>query len=409
MRARGREVSGERIHALTLVLPWYGPEVPGGAERDARHLAEHLCAAGHPVEVWTTCAQHLGGDWNENYYRPGRNLINGVPVTRFPVTPMQRDRYWAIHRRLAQGGRVTPREEALFLTQSIRSRALCDQVRARHSAQPDHLFVFTPYLFGTTYWGAYAAPDRALLVPCLHDEGFARLVALRGLFQVVRGVLCNSTAEMQLVRRLYDVPPERLAVIGDGIDLKGQGDARVFRERFGITAPFILYVGRKSSGKNLPLLLNYFYRYRRRRQTGLELVLIGPGQVSVSQDSRQRTVHDLGFVTEEDKRHAFAAADVFCQPSVNESFSLVLMEAWVQGTPALVNARCAVTREHCQYSQGGLYFNGYQEFEATLDWLLSHPAARRQMGACGRRYVEQNYTWEKVMGRFVNAVQALGS
>jgi len=199
-----------------------------------------------------------------------------------------------------------------------------------------------------------------------------------------------------------------LAVIGDGIDLKGQGDARAFRERFGITAPFILYVGRKSSGKNLPLLLNYFHRYRCRRQTDLELVLIGPGQVSVSPDS-QRVVHDLGFVTKEDKRHAFAAADVFCQPSVNESFSLVLMEAWVQGTPALVNARCAVTREHCQYSQGGLYFNGYQEFEATLDWLLSHPAARRQMGACGRRYVEQNYTWEKVMGRFVNAVQALGS
>jgi glycosyltransferase involved in cell wall biosynthesis len=285
---------------------------------------------------------------------------------------------------------------------------LSDQIRARHRAHPDHLFVFTPYLFGTTYWGAYVAPERALLVPCLHDEGFARMVALRELFRTVRGVLCNSAAEMRLVRRLYDVPPSRLAVVGDGIEWQGQGEARTFRERFDITAPFILYVGRKSSGKNVPLLLNYFHRYRRRRETDLELVLIGPGQVSVSSPGR-RAVHDLGFVTEEDKRHACAAADVLCQPSVNESFSLVLMEAWMQGTPVLVNARCEVTREHCQYSQGGLYFNGYQEFEATLDWMLAHPAARRRMGTCGRRYVEQNYTWEKVMKRFLNAVQALGS
>lgn len=384
---------------IAFVLPWYGPDVPGGAETDTRHLAEHLCAAGVPVEVWTTCSQRLGSDWNENHHRAGPTTINGVPVIRFAVTPIGRARYRAIHLRLAYGGRVTPEEEAIFFTQSIRSRALCDHIRS----SPDHVCILKPYLFGTTYWGAYAAPERSFLMPCLHDEEFARLVALRHLFHAVRGVLCYTSTEMRLVQQLYGVPEERLALVGGGISLQGQGDAQAFRERYGIRAPFIMYAGRKSASKNTPLLLNYFCRYRRRRDTALQLVLVGSRKVPIPPDCRH-AVHDLGFVPEEDKRNAYAAATVFCQPSVHESFSIVLMEAWAQGTPALVNARCDVTREHCQQSQGGLYFNGYQEFEATLDVLLSDEGLRHKLGQCGRRYVEQNYTWAQVTERFLEAI-----
>jgi glycosyltransferase involved in cell wall biosynthesis len=362
-------------------------------------MVEHLRASGAPVEVWTTCARQLDSDWNVDYHRPGTAAVNGVPVTRFPVSHVRRDRYDAVHRKLAQNKRVTPEEEALFFTQSIRSRALCDHIQAH----PQHLVVLTPYLFGTTYWGAYVASERSFLIPCLHDEGFARLVALRQLFRQVRGVLCNSSAEKRLVQRLYGISEERTAVLGDGIALNSRGDARAFRERYGISAPFILYAGRKSPAKNTPLLLTFFQRYRRRRTTRLELVLIGSGQVLIPPDCRH-TIHDLGFVSERDKLGAYAAATLFCQPSVHESFSIVLMEAWVQGAAALVNARCDVTREHCQRSQGGLYFYNYQEFEAILDLLLIDKVLRQRMGECGRRYVERNYTWEQVTGRFLKAV-----
>ncbi|MGD9100024.1 MAG: glycosyltransferase family 4 protein [Anaerolineae bacterium] len=388
---------------IALVLPWYGPDVVGGAETNARHLAEHLRASGVPIEVWTTCARDADADWNRNHHPPGRSTINGVPVTRFPVTPVNRDRSWPIYRRLARGGRATPEEEALIYTLSIRSRALCEHIRAH----PEHVCVLTPYHLGTTYWGAYAAPGRAWLIPCLHhEEGFARLAALRHLLGAARGVLCYSHAEMRLMRRLFDVPAARLTLIGSGIATDKQGHARAFRERYGISAPFILYTGRKTAGKNALLLLTYFCRYRQRRDTDLELVLIGSGQVSIPPDCRY-AVHDLGFVPEQNKHDAYAAATVFCQPSVHESFSIVLMEAWVQGAAALVSARCDVTREHCQQSQGGLYFDGYQEFEAILDLLLSDGGLRQRLGQRGRRYVEQNYTWEQIMNRFLKAVYNL--
>jgi glycosyltransferase involved in cell wall biosynthesis len=169
-----------------------------------------------------------------------------------------------------------------------------------------------------------------------------------------------------------------------------------------------MYAGRKTPGKNVPLLITYFCRYRRRRDTPLQLVLIGGGQLPIPPDCR-RAVHDLGFVPEQDKHDAYAAAAVFCQPSVHESFSIVLMEAWVQRAAALVNARCDVTRDHCQRGQGGLYFNGYQEFEAALDLLLSDEGLRRKLGERGRRYVEQNFSWERVTRRVLDAVYGEGS
>jgi glycosyltransferase involved in cell wall biosynthesis len=197
-----------------------------------------------------------------------------------------------------------------------------------------------------------------------------------------------------------------MAVIGDGISVAQRGDAQAFRERYGVTGPFVLYAGRKSPSKNTPLLVSYFCRYRRRRDTSLQLVLIGGRKVHIPPDC-QDAVRDLGFVPEQDKHNAFAAATVFCQPSVHESFSIVLMEAWVQGTPALVNARCEVTREHCEQGQGGLFFNGYQEFEAILDRLIVDGVLRRKLGENGSRYVEQNFTWDKVISRFQRAVRDL--
>ena len=54
-----------------------------------------------------------------------------------------------------------------------------------------------------------------------------------------------------------------------------------------------------------------------------------------------------------------AAASLLCQPSHNESFSLVIMESWLCGRPVLVSSQCAVTKDFAKRSNGGLYFKDY--------------------------------------------------
>jgi glycosyltransferase involved in cell wall biosynthesis len=87
-------------------------------------------------------------------------------------------------------------------------------------------------------------------------------------------------------------------------------------------------------------------------------------------------------------------------PSLHESFSIVLMESWLAQTPSLVHGQCAVTLEHSRRSNGGLYFNNYDEFAATLTYLLDHPQLAQQLGRQGRRYVLHNYAWDVIVPRY---------
>jgi glycosyltransferase involved in cell wall biosynthesis len=226
---------------------------------------------------------------------------------------------------------------------------------------------------------------------------------LRDLIPQVRGLVMYAQAERQLAERLYGAPADQLrCVFGLGVDSDIQADGERFRRKYGLSDRFVLYVGRKESGKNLPLLLAYWRRYKAQGGEG-KLVLVGSGHMRIEPDLQPHVV-DLGFVPAQDKYDAYAAASVLCQPSQNESFSFVIMESWLAGTPVLVHGACAVTREHVNAANGGLYFHTYEEFAATVAYLLQHEAIGRRMAAQGRRYVLQNYTWEIVTGKYMQLI-----
>ena len=86
-------------------------------------------------------------------------------------------------------------------------------------------------------------------------------------------------------------------------------------------------------------------------------------------------------------------------PSANESFSLVVLEAWVAGVPVVVNGRCPATREHCERSGGGLWFEGYAQFETIVD-RLADAELRTTLAARGAAYVERTYHWPSLAERY---------
>jgi glycosyltransferase involved in cell wall biosynthesis len=150
--------------------------------------------------------------------------------------------------------------------------------------------------------------------------------------------------------------------------------------------------------KNVLHLISSFLAYRRTRpDQNLKLVLAGSGPIAVP---KHPDLLPLGFLSLADLHDAYAAATLLCQPSLLESFSIVLMESWLAGTPALVHGHCAATRYHVQQSGGGLYFTSTAEFTAALDWLLTHPRERQRMGRQGQVYVRRKFTWPTVIDRF---------
>ncbi len=387
---------------ITIIVPWYGRDTAGGAETQARQLAGAIHALGMPVEVWATTGRDAFAP-PEPYYPVGADELDGVPVRRFALTPPRSEPYLprAVARRGLRHGLPTFLDHELRLLASLVSSD--DLLEAVAAEGLGRRFLFVLYAFPTSFWGTLLAGERAHLLPCLHDEPYARYGTYRWMFRHARRALANSPAERDLILRLYDLAPERVVAAGEGIDLAPVGEGAAFRARRGLHGPLLMYAGRGGLGKNIPLLLSYVREYWARRGIPVKLIRTGRNPLDLA-PALGEIVLDLGDVPPQERHDAYAAADLFVHPSVHESFSIVLMEAWLQGTPALVHADCAVTRQFAEASGGGLAFRDFGEFAAALDMLLADAELRRELGQRGRAFVLETCRWEDVARRTVEAM-----
>ncbi len=394
-QARSQGRSQRALPKLAFVIPWYGRNIPGGAETLCREWAERLAGIGYEVEILTTTIRQFQSNWNEAYHRAGERREGNVLVRRFDLRRGDHHQFNEVNSKLLAGAQISPEEEMAFLTEGPNSDALTEYVQ-EHRDQ--YCFFFIPYLFGTTFRGARAAGERAFLIPCLHDEAYARLPRIRRLFSEARGIIFNSPAEQMLAQRLFPLSEKTSAIVlGMGLDREVKSDPEAFRWKFRQSHPFILCAGRKDATKNSDLLVDYFKLYKRRNPgSDLQLVFIGQGQLANPGDG----IRDLGFISVQDKWNAYGAARLLCNPSVNESFSIVVMESWLCGTPVTVHASCDVTRNHVELSGGGIYFSDYYEWEAGLRYLLENPELGARMAAAGAAFVRENCSWEVLLARF---------
>jgi glycosyltransferase involved in cell wall biosynthesis len=383
------------MRPIVFIIPWFHEDVGGGSEVKVREYATRLLERGHQVEVWCTCARDFHDNWNVDHWPAGLTEVRGIPTRRFPVRKGDHGVFNSLNARLLGGERLLEGEEEQFFRESINSDALLAHIREEGEGR--HL-IFTPYLYGTTYHGTRTHPHASLLFPEFHSEPYVRMGALRRPVEAVSGLLFNTGPEAEMAAELFDIADTPQIVIGQGISDLAGGDPTAFRAKHGLgDDPFVLCVGRQSPEKNVGLLCDFFTEYRRAHpERRLRLVLIGKPDMALPEHP---DILQLGFVPWEEKRDAHCAATVLCQPSVNESLSIVALESLVCEVPILVNGWCAVTRHHCEVSGGGLWFKSHWDFQETLSWLLDHPEERRRMGRQGRAHVRAVYRWEIVLDR----------
>lgn len=389
---------------IAFVIPWYGVNIPGGSEHACRNLAERMSRKGVQVEVLTTCVKQFSSDWNHNYYKPGTEVINNVLVRRFKVRKRDTAAFDNINRKLMQNIPVSFEEEKIFLAEMINSD---DLVRYLHENKHHYdAFLFIPYMFGTTYHGIQQVLDRAVLMPAFHDESYAYFKSFRDVYSKVKGMIFFSDAEKDWANQHYDLRNVKQQTLGLGIT-ECEGNAERFRKKFNIRDPFILYAGRKDFGKNVHVLVDYFDRYHEAENSQLKLVFIGGGQIEIPPRIKDKVI-DLGFVAEQDKHDAYSAAKFLCNPSPNESFSLVIMESWFNGRPVLVNGHCEVTRRFCIDSNGGLYFDNFEEFRECVRLLTHNDKIGSILGRNGKRFVLSRFRWDDVINRYLSFIRNLG-
>ena len=392
---------------IAFVIPWYGDDIRGGAEAECNHLAHCFQDMGAAVEVLTTCVREASDDRGKNTRKPGVSVESGIKVRRFKVRKRDVRRFDHANTKLYYSQPVTREEERMYLEEDINSPEMYSYIRENRDKY--EFFIFMPYLYGPTYNGSVECPDNSVIIPCLHDEGYAYMELMKERMSRFKGMIFLSKPEGELAHRLYDLSKVKTAVLGAYVESGWEDscDPQAFREKYNIQDDFILYAGRKDSGKKADELMKFFIQYKKiHKEEKLKLVMIGGGTLDIPEEF-QNEVIDLGFVSIEDKHNAFAASFFLCNPSYFESFSIVIMESWLTKRPVLVSEHCAVTTNFCQENNGGLYYDNFGTFCGCLDFMLNNREIADGMGENGYQYVIENFTHEVIGKKYLAFLEGI--
>ena len=384
---------------LAVVVQRYGADINGGAELHARYIAERL-ARHAAVEVLTTCARDYV-TW-KNELPTGATSVNGITVRRFPV---QRPRNPSEFGRLSKAVFRRPHslaEELRWLeSEGPASPGLIRHIKA--AAHEFDYFVFFSYRYYHAWHGVRAVPDKAVIVPTAERDSAIGLGIFPPVFRGARALMYNSFEERALIQHVSNREGPGV-VVGVGSEIPERTQPWRFKRKFGIKRPFAIYIGRIDENKGCPELFSHFERYSVMYPNGLDLILVGSSVLPVPKHPR---IRHLGYLSDEDKFDALAAADLLIMPSTFESLSMVALEAWAIGRPVLANGHCDVLRGQVIRSNAGLYYETFEEFAEALYLLEATGPLGATFGQNGREFFRRHYTWPVIERKYLDMFERL--
>jgi len=362
---------------LGLVAQRYGMDIAGGAELHCRLVAEHL-ANNHHVEVFTSCAKDYV-TW-KNHYKKGTEIINDIPVHRFQVKKGRNIRTFEDVQNLVFHQRQSPELENRWLKEN---GPYCPKlIRAVGDRKDIDVWILFSYRYWTTTESLRMLGEKAILVPTAEHDPALYLGVVSDLFHLPGAIAYNSHEEKELINEISgnaDVPGD---IVGVGL-IESEIDTEPAPEvdkRFKELGPYILYIGRIDKNKGCDHLFRMFKRYCREEHNDLTLAMIGKTVMPIPEHPN---IRHLGFLSEEEKAAALRNCRLLIMPSLYESLSMVLLEAWQFARPALVNGKCEVLHGQCSRSNGGLSYRSYDEFAEALGFFLDNSSAAEIIGSQG--------------------------
>jgi len=283
-------------------------------------------------------------------------------------------------------------------------------------------------LFCPSYVAPLAARCPIVLVHHGSYEGFPEAF---GRWQRTRGYVSNrlsarradllitvSESSKRDMVKFYDLPPERIHVVPEGVDLdlfrpaEDFGALRDFRVRvLGDDAPFILYVGKPIRRHNVGSMLEAYGKLRRSGKTDHRFLFIGAGLPGLDVASIVADL-DLGadvmlvdHATPETVALAMQASSLLIYPSSYEGFGMPVLEAMACGTPAIALDNTAFP----EFAGGVAYLAADARVETlgrAMHEVLSDATRVAQMRRDGPIRA-RDYDWKILARRTMDLIEGL--
>ena len=228
-----------------------------------------------------------------------------------------------------------------------------------------------------------------------------------------RNILTISEYSRRRISSLLAIPSQRVHVVHLAVEesyrpLEKPDPALL--SRYGIRAPYLLYVGDLKPLKNVGFLLETYAKLPAPLRERYQLVIAGSWGTGFSDVKRQSEALGIaarticcGFIEEADLPKIYAQAALFVYPSLYEGFGLPPLEAMACGVPVVCSNRTSLPEV---VGEGGLLLDpkDTSAWPETVQRLLTQDEARRQLAARGLARAK-HFTLEKTAERFLKALE----
>jgi len=374
---------------ILQIIPCYYPAHRyGGPVKSVHEMGRKLVDMGVDVTVFTTNA-----DGPENLDVPvGTQVtINGVKVFYFPV---EKPRSYFRSPKLAQALQERLREFDLVHINWL--YVYTTMVAARECLRQKVPYVISPR--------GMLDPNAIALHGTLKKKLYLNLIERKHLYGAA-AVHFTSTGERdQAIGAGWQVNP---MVVPNSVDLSEYPstlDSRPFLSLFPDLdgKKIVLFLGRMNYIKGLDLLTKAWPLVVK-AVPNAHLVLAGPDDDGYAEKVKcwlaeggvESSATFTGMLLGENKLAALAASDVFVASSYLESFGMAIIEAMACERPVVITDRVNICREVEQARAGIVTPCDPTRIAEALIMVLKNPEVGKEMGLKGRKFVEQNFTWDK--------------
>jgi glycogen synthase len=225
--------------------------------------------------------------------------------------------------------------------------------------------------------------------------------------------------------RLFNVSPEKVHVIHNGIDLdeyqKVPSKDALLRHGIDPERPYLLFVGRITRQKGIIHLAQAIRHMDRDFQVVLcagapdtkEIALEMQAAVSEAQALHGSVIWIQEMVGKKEIIELYSHAAVFCCPSVYEPFGIINLEAMACDTPVVASAVGGIKEVVVDEETGilvplelragsfepvdnGVFEKGLAD---AVNRLMADPELRQRMGKAGRARAEAHFSWGAIARR----------
>ena len=225
-------------------------------------------------------------------------------------------------------------------------------------------------------------------------------------------IVTISKYSLEKIQKYYAVDEAKVRIVPNGVDpekFKPFEDQAAVKRQFGLgNEPCVLFVGSLIPRKGLPFLVEAAKKIvKEYRETKFIIVGEGPLRNQLLRKLEAANLSGnftfLGNVKEDMLPAVYNCADVFALPSIQEGQGIVLLEAQASAKPVVAFDVGGVNEALLNGETGLLVKRGSTDKLAdAIMKLLSDKALREKMGANGRRFVAENFTWDICAQKMLN-------